>query len=267
MKTASHIYFVGLVTSFPLVITGCLPSVGVPVPGETRTFDGIEFQWCPAGTFTMGSPSSETGHTMDEAQHEVTISKGFWLSKYEVTQAQWQDITGGNPSNFDDPGSENRPVDQVTWEGVQDFLEDLNAATSGGPYRLPTESEWEYACRAGTTTRFHWGDDPTESMIGDYAWYDGNSQDETHPVGGKMPNPWGLYDMNGNVWEWCQDWYGDYPAGPVTDPQGAASGTLRVLRGGGCDSYADDCRAANRFTFNPISSYRTIGFRIVRTPG
>ncbi len=265
MKLRYH-FACGVVCLVALTLTtGCLGGFGPPMAGETRTFDGIEFQWCPPGTFTMGSPESETDHDDDEAQHVVTLSKGFWLSKYETTQTQWVTIMGSSPSHFDDPGNENNPVEQVTWEGAQDFIAALNASAGAGTYRLPTESEWEYAYRAGTAERFYWGDDAGETDIGNYAWYQPNSGDTTHPVGEKMPNAWGLYDMGGNVNEWCQDFYGDYPAGPVTDPQGAAASEFRVIRGGGYDAGTAGCRAASRGMFNPISSYDAIGVRLLRT--
>jgi formylglycine-generating enzyme required for sulfatase activity len=241
---------------------GC-PAAG-PAPGETQIFDGIEFVWIPAGTFTMGSPADEVGRNPDETQHQVRISQGSWLGKYEVTQAQWIAVMGSNPSNFINAI---HPVENVSWLDAQIFIATLNASKAGfgGPYRLPTESEWERAYRAGTTTRFYWGDDPTETDIDDYAWYTSNSGGETHDVGEKLPNGWGLYDMAGNVSEWCQDWFDTYPAGPVTDPQGPSSGTRRVLRGGAWNFSPGDCRAALRFGFSPIGGGVNIGFRLLRT--
>ncbi len=246
--------------------TGCSFPNGPPVPGQTRIFDGIEFQWCPPGTFMMGSPDSEAGRFTNETQHQVTISQGFWLGKYEVTQAQWVAVMGSNPSDF--PGNL-RPVDKVSWDDVQDYLAALNAkkGTTGGPYWLPTEAEWEYACRAGTTTRFYWGDDPTESEITDYAWYEDNGNSEPHNTGTKLPNGWGLYDMSGNAYEWCQDWYEeDYPAGPATDPEGPAAGTDRTLRGGSWDADPGSCRSAFRLYSSPDGSGNSLGFRLLRTP-
>jgi formylglycine-generating enzyme required for sulfatase activity len=213
----------------------------------------------------MGSPDSEAGRFTNETQHQVTISQGFWLGKYEVTQAQWVAGMGSNPSDF--PGNL-RPVDKVSWDDVQDYLAALNAkkGTTGGPYWLPTEAEWEYACRAGTTTRFYWGEDPTESAITNYAWYEDNANSEPHNAGTKLPNGWGLYDMSGNVYEWCQDWYEeDYPAGPVTDPEGPATGTDRVLRGGAWDTDLGGCRSAFRLYSSPDGSGNSIGFRLLRT--
>jgi formylglycine-generating enzyme required for sulfatase activity len=242
--------------------TGC-PAAG-PVPGETKIFDGIEFVWIPAGSFTMGSPADETGHQADETQHKVTISRGFWLGKTEVTQAQWIAVMDSNLSFF---SGSIKPVDLVSWDDVQYFLAALNAGKSaiGGPYRLPTESEWEYAYRAGTTARFYWGEDDPPMAIGDYAWYNGNSSSMTHDVGEKLFNAWGLYEMSGNVWEWCQDWIDAYPAGPVTDPQGPHSGTDRVLRGGSWADVPANCRAALRLLNAPDFRYDYIGFRLLRT--
>jgi formylglycine-generating enzyme required for sulfatase activity len=155
-------------------------------------------------------------------------------------------VMGTNPSNF--KGSQN-PVEKVSWDDAVEFCRNLSAMPAekkaGYIYRLPTEAEWEYACRAGTTTEYSFGD--SDSALGDYAWYDENSGRTTHPVGGKKPNPWGLYDMHGNVFEWCQDWHGDYPSGSVTDPTGAAVGSYRVYRGGSWDYYSGVCRSAIRF--------------------
>ncbi len=245
-------------------LTGCPILFGPPVAGQTRTFDGIEFQWCPPGTFAMGSPMYEVGRNMDEPLHEVTLSEGFWLSKYPITQAQWENITGTNPSNF---AGADKPVENVSWDDVQDFLIYLNASSANAMYRLPTEAEWEYAYRAGTTTRFYWGDDSSLTDIDNYAWYDTNEGSQTHPVGQKLPNAWGLYDMAGNVEEWCQDTYGTYPAGPVTDPQGPPPGNSKVLRGGAYNDDAVDVRAAARDFFNSDSRLDIAGFRLVRTTG
>jgi formylglycine-generating enzyme required for sulfatase activity len=182
-----------------------------------------------------------------------------------VTQAQWQAVVGGtNPSDF---SGSIKPVEEVSWDDAQVFIATLNAGKSaiGGPYRLPTESEWEYAYRAGTTTRFYWGEDDPPTAIDDYAWYTSNSSAASHNVGEKLPNAWGLYDISGNVWEWCQDWYDDYPAGPVTDPQGPASGLYRVLRGGSWDLDPVGCRAAYRFNAPRGARNGNIGFRLLRT--
>ena len=206
-------------------------------------------------------------------QHEVTLTQDFYLGKYVVTKRQWEALMGTTPWSgewgvLDNPNS---PAVWVTWDDAQDFITALNAhiADTGqgaGTFRLPTEAEWEYACRAGTTTRFYWGDDPDYTQIGDYAWYSGNAWDVgnqyAHVVGLKLPNPFGLYDMSGNVWEWCQDWWGDYPEGPVTDPKGPDSGSLRVHRGGSWSSSPGRCRSAHRYRSTSGLRGRNRGFRL-----
>jgi formylglycine-generating enzyme required for sulfatase activity len=210
-----------------------------------------------AGTFKMGSPSTEKGHDNNEQQHVVTITKEFYIGKYEVTQAQWQSVRGSNPSYFS--GNPDNPVERVSWNDCQEFITKLNQ-TGQGTFRLPTEAEWEYACRAGTTERYYWGDDPDYSFIKEYAWYSGNNSPYgTKEVGTRLPNRWGLFDMSGNVWEWCQDWYGPYPTPP--NP-----GVYRVLRGGSGHSYSSICRSANRSWNDPNNRHYNSGFRLCRTP-
>jgi sulfatase modifying factor 1 len=224
---------------------------------------GIELVYIPAGTFTMGSPQGEEGRDGDEGpQHQVTLSQGFYLGKTEVTQAQWEKVTGQNPSDFQNAGP-TAPVENVSWDDCQAFCE---AAGSG--LRLPMEAEWEYACRAGTTTAFHYGDSLHASMAnfdGNYPYGEGKkgeNRKSTIAVGQFNPNAWGLYDMHGNVWEWCHDWYGDYPAGAVRDPRGPDSGANRVLRGGCWNYYAGDCRSAFRFGLGPGFRYSNFGLRV-----
>ena len=224
--------------------------------GESRVFDGMEFVWVPAGEFRMGSKSSE-GYNDERPVTQVRISQGFYLGKYEVTQAQWQAVMGSNPSRFDEYGPD-CPVEMVSWDDVQEFIRRLNARSGGARYRLPTEAEWEYAARAGTT-----GD--RYGNLGAIAWYEDNSGDHTHPVGQKAPNAWGLHDMLGNVWEWVGDWYGDYPGGEVTDPRGPASGSQRVNRGGGWYGIARYCRASDRDLNSPGHRGLRLGFRLLRT--
>ena len=183
----------------------------IPTPFEAPR--SVRRHWIEPGTFLMGA--ADLGFT----EHEVTISRGFYLGKYEITQGQWESVMGSNPSYF---GGSNRPVEQVSWNDVQEFIGRLNEAAGEEVYRLPTEAEWEYACRAGTTTRWSFGDD--EGQLGEYAWYTGNNSPYgTKEVGTKRPNPWGLYDMHGNVWEWCQDWYGSYTSDSQIDPAGPAA--------------------------------------------
>lgn len=242
------------------ILVGCPPRS--PRAGDTRTFDGIQFQWCPPGTFTMGSPENEVGRDDDETQHTVTLTEGFWLSTFEVTQDQWLDVMESNPSSTD---GGDHPVESVSWNDVQEFLINLNAAKATEAYRLPTEAQWEYAYRAGTATRFYWGEDSDGTETGDHAWYSDNSGSATRSVGGKEPNAWGLHDMSGNVWEFCQDLYGEYPEDAVTDPEGPDTGQFRTMRGGSIFNDRKFCRAAERQTVNPNSAIGTVGFRLVRS--
>jgi formylglycine-generating enzyme required for sulfatase activity len=245
-----------------LACTVLPPSIAMSQPAASRpptvtNSIGIEFVLIPAGTFTMGS---ETGEPDERPPHRVTIRQPFYLGKYEVTQAQWQTVMGNNPSLF--TGDPALPVEQVWWDTVQDFIRKLNTMEGRNVYRLPTEAEWEYAARAGSSTAYSFGDDP--ARLGEYAWYKDNSGGKTHPVGRLKPNAWGLYDMHGNVMEWVQDWYGRYTGEAVTDPQGAATGTHRMRRGGAWNSTAEVCRSANRYS---VPGYRDdfLGFRLVQT--
>ena len=219
---------------------------------------GNDFVRIPPGEFRMGSKSSEADDD-EQPRTRVTISRGFYLGKYEVTQGQWEAVMGSNPSRFDECGP-NCPVENVSWEDVQEFIGKLNAAAGGNRYRLPTEAEWEYAARAGTM-----GD--RYGNLDAIAWYEDNSGSRTHPVGQKEPNAWGLYDMLGNVTEWVGDWYGPYPGGSVTDPRGPGSGSLRVSRGGSWGGVARFCRAPIRRYGVPDSRGRGFirGFRLLRT--
>jgi formylglycine-generating enzyme required for sulfatase activity len=252
-----------------LILAGCGKEVSVaPTPTEDPItipeFD-LEMMPIPAGTFVMGSPEDEQHRDDDEGpQTTVTITKPFWLGKTEVTQEQWKAVMGNTPSDFKGNGL---PVEQVSWHDAMAFCEKLNEMKRatlpvGYHYTLPTEAQWEYACRAGTTTRFYYGDDPSYSQLGQYAWYHDNSSYKTHPVGGKLPNGWGLYDMYGNVLEWCLDWHGDYTGGSVLDPQGPQSGTSRVPRGGGWRGNARVCRSAFRSRNWPVSTFDLLGFRV-----
>jgi formylglycine-generating enzyme required for sulfatase activity len=214
----------------------------------------------PAGEFQMGSPDSDSNaFRFEKPQHLVKITKPFYLNVYEVTQQQYEKVMGSKPSHFKGPQN---PVEQVSWNDAVEFCRKLSEQESV-EYRLPTEAEWEYACRAGTTTKYSFGD--SESELGDYAWYSENASGTTHPVGGKKPNAWGLYDMHGNVFEWCQDWYGDYHrAATVTDPTGPSNGSYRVYRGGGWGSDSVNCRSAYRDGNSPVIRRDYLGFRVVR---
>jgi formylglycine-generating enzyme required for sulfatase activity len=230
--------------------------------------------WIPAGTFTMGSPLTEVDRQSNEGpQTQVTLSQGFWMSQYETTQEEYLAVMGSNPSHF--TGDLNRPVEMVNWNDAISYCAKLTAhelaagrLPAGYAYRLPTEAEWEYACRAGTTTRFSYGDDLGYTQLGNYAWYSENSGGKIHAVGGKLPNAWGLYDMQGNVWELCLDWYSEsFPGGSVTDPRGPTTGSLRVIRGGGLNYYGGACRSACRLYFTPDYGGGGLGFRPVLAPG
>ncbi|MCC6697178.1 MAG: formylglycine-generating enzyme family protein [Candidatus Hydrogenedentes bacterium] len=275
MQMRTMVFAIGLAA---LGLTGCAAwrqqetvtrdvESGQPSAGTERTFAGMTFVWIPPGTFMMGSPAGEEGRNEDEQQHQVTLTQGFWLGKYEVNQAQWQGVMGKNPSNF--KGS-TLPVETVGWNDCHVFIRKLNQK-GGGTFRLPTEAEWEYACRAGTTTPFHLGN----TISVDQANYDGNYtygngskgvyREKTVEVGSFAANAWGLHDMHGNVWEWCQDWYEDYPRGAVTDPTGPASGQYRVLRGGSWAYAPVRCRAAYRGHLTPVNRRSGLGFRLLRT--
>ncbi len=220
--------------------------------GEVRKNSiGMEFVYIPPGDFMMGSDKENN----EKPIHKVTISKGFWMGKTEVTQAQWEAVMGNNPSGF--KNCPQCPVENVSWGDAQRFIVKLNAQNDGYKYRLPTEAEWEYAARAGTTGDY-------AGNLDSMAWYGANSGNKTHPVGTKQANAWGLYDMHGNVWEWCQDWDGSYPSGTVTDPTGAASSSFRVIRGGGWFLDAVFLRSAVRTFDSPSRRYDGLGFRVVR---
>ena len=243
------------------------------VRGYRRTFTnsiGMKFVECKPGEFMMGSPPSEKGHEVEEVQHKVTLKTGFMLGTYEVTQAEWKAVMKTDPSRFK---GDTLPVESVSWDEAAAFCQKLSEK-EGKRYRLPTEAEWEYACRAGTTTPFHSG----ATISTDQANYDGNVtygsgakgvyREKTTPVGTFPPNAWGLYDMHGNVWEWCQDWYAHYPPGDAADPKGpvnppAADNASRVLRGGSWSYKREDCRSACRGRNAPEVRTGGIGFRVV----
>ena len=227
----------------------------------------------PPGTFRIGSPTNEVGRGYlipEDPQTAVTISRGFWMGKYLVTQGDYLAVMGSNPSNF--KGDTTRPVEMVSWSGATNYCGKLTQRdraagriAANNVYRLPTEAEWEYACRAWTSTRFSYGDDPGYTNLVNYAWSAENSGGMTHPVGQKLPNPWGLYDMGGNVFEWCQSGCCDpYPGGIALDPQGPAT-VGHVIRGGCWAFTAVACRSANRGGWD--SAANTIGFRVLLAPG
>jgi formylglycine-generating enzyme required for sulfatase activity len=226
----------------------------------------MEFEMIPAGSFDMGSPSTETGRFEWEGPlHNVDIKKAFYLGKYEVTQKQWVDIMGNNPSVFKDcPPTycENQPVELVTWDDVSKFIKKLNEKERTNKYRLPSESEWEYAARAGTSTKYYFGDNDSELI--NYAWFTGDSAGKPHLIGKKKSNRWGLYDMNGNVFEWVQDkWLDNYNTSP-SDGSAWIGGlnTNRVARGGSWNSVPEHCRSAFRFYAKQSDSSSDLGFRV-----
>jgi formylglycine-generating enzyme required for sulfatase activity len=227
----------------------------VNLPESTNSI-GMKFKLIPAGEFTT---RRSTGG------YEVTLTKPFKLGVHEVTQAQYEQVLGKNPSQFK---AADNPVELVSWGEAVTFCRKLSAfpaeKAAGNVYRLPTEAQWEYACRAGTATRFSFGDD--ESDFGEYGWCIENSGRTTHPVGSKKPNAWGLYDMHGNVWEWCQDWARRYPDREPTDPKGPARGSYRVGRGGGWGDPAVSCRSATRGRNKPLHRISGYGFRVSLSP-
>ena len=235
----------------------------------------MELNWCPPGTFTMGSPTTELGRFPSEIQHKVTLTKGYWIGKYEVTQAQYSAVTGANPSAF---RGNSLPVEQVTWDNAVAFCDRLTSKEKaagrlpdGYKFALPTEAQWEYACRAGTTTALNSGKDLSNAdkcaEMDEVGWYSNNASYQTHPVGQKKVNSWGLYDMHGNVAEWCRDWMGDYTAADVVDPTGPATGMLRVTRGGNWLDTAGGCRSAFHYSCEyPTTYQKNLGFRVVLLP-
>ena len=225
--------------------------------GKVFTSPTLEakFVLIPAGTFQMGASGN---------QHQVTISKPFYMQTTVVTQEQWKKVMGSNPSYFKD-GGDDCPVDNVSWNDVQEFISRLNRQEGTDKYRLPTEAQWEYAARSGGRQEEYAGTS-SESNLGEYAWYSANSGRKTHPVGQKKPNGLGLYEMSGNVWQWVQDVYGDYPSSSVTNPTGPSSGSYRVNRGGSWFDLAQLCRTAVRSYFSTDVRYDFLGFRLSRTP-
>jgi formylglycine-generating enzyme required for sulfatase activity len=270
-------------TTFAVTVTRPIPAPATLSGKEAVELgDGVKLELVliPAGEFLMGSPDlDKNAQNIEKPQHQVRITKPFYLGAYPVTQEQWKAVMGNNPSRLKGPKN---PVEQVSWDDCQEFLKRLNERfrrshpspllVGEREFRLPTEAQWEYACRAGSTTRYCFGN--AEKQLGKYAWYGKNSGDKTHPVGEKKPNAWGLYDMHGNVSEWCADWFGgdythsrtDDPTGPTmaVDEQGITKGVPRMIRGGNYRSLPKFCRSASRISNVPDFSYYDLGFRVAR---
>ena len=254
--------------------------------GKSNTL-GMKFFYIEPGAFMMGSPQDEPGRDSNETQHKVTLTQGYYMQTTPVTQGQWEAVMEDNPSFFDECGDD-CPVEMVSWNDAQDFIAKLNDLEDTNRYALPTEAQWEYAARAGSTTAFANGEiaetrcgyEPNLNVMG---WYCGNSSVSyigcldismyggpkcagTQPVAKKQPNDWGLYDMHGNVWEWMSDFYGNYPSSAVVDPTGPVLGTERVIRGGSWSGVAMSSRSACRYGFGPAYRYETFGFRLILLP-
>jgi formylglycine-generating enzyme required for sulfatase activity len=276
---------------FGAMVTGTTASL--QLPGRVS----LAMQWCPPGTFTMGSPEGELGRFDHETQCEVTLSRGFWMARTELTQAQWMAMMDRKPTILRrasdwvleklklakkktavDPNPSNLkgadlPVETVSWDDAKEFVRQVNESgmlPEGWKMALPTEAQWEYACRAGTKTALNNGKDLTIEYgscpnLDEVGWYGGNSGSKTHAVGGKKPNAWGLHDMHGNVWEWCEEWY-DGPLVGGTDPTGPVAGVYRVLRGGSWIDSAAECRAAYRYGDVPFYRSNVLGFRPALVP-
>ena len=276
------------VISLGLAYAAIVEAQEAPVPaGTVQTFNeelGLKLVWCPAGTFRMGSPDSDKGALDHEKpQHTVELTSGFWLGQTEVTQGQWQSVMGTSPWQGQEYIKEGAdyPATYVSWKDAQAFCQKLTEQergagrlSSGMEYRLPTEAQWEYACRAGTTTKYSFGDD--EKLLSVYGWWRGNvpadenakNERHAHRVGMKQPNPWGLYDMHGNVTEWCQDWYESeyYGSSPGSDPQGPSKALYRVFRGGSFYGAGEYSRSAARRWHLPDDRVLNFGFRVALVP-
>jgi formylglycine-generating enzyme required for sulfatase activity len=273
--------WLGRIESDPVEITIVAPKIGGQAAPRQESVEaqprkappkhftnsiGMKFVWIPPGTFMMGSPENEERRdSEDETQHKVTLTKGFYMGVYTVTQEEWQAVMGTNPSHF--KGEKNLPVDSVSFFDCQEFIKILRKKDKN-PYRLPTEAEWEHACRAGTTTAFHFGDTISTDQA-NYNGYNiygngkkGVTREKTTPVGSFPPNGFGLYDMHGNVFQWCQDKYGVYPQNEEADPQGPNKGNSRVMRGGSWGRHPAFCRSAYRFRNSDGYKQRHNGCRV-----
>ncbi len=238
--------------------------LGLASPVSRTSFGGIPFVRIPPGSFQMGSPASEPGRRPDEVLHRVTISRGFWLGATEVTQLQWTRVMGGNPSRF--PGCQDCPVESVSWLDVRKFIDRLNASEGGG-FRLPTEAEWEYACKTGESAGAARIDDAHANFDARYPFRGGRPGrylGRPVRVASYPADRRGIFDMHGNVWEWCADGYGPYPSGDTVDPVGPAPAPLKVIRGGSWYFDAASCRCATRYTHAPGDRGFSVGLRLAR---
>ena len=280
MKTTSRLFLLCLYLALPLVNGYCNDDVVAGKQTNSAEHDrkagdsmvliikDVEyvFRWCPPGTFMMGSPAKEPGRSSNETQHKVTLTQGFWMLETQVTQAMWESVMGNNPSHFK---GEKLPVETISWNDSMEYIKKLNElgiAPAGFKFSLPTESQWEYACRAGTTAAYHFGNTLTQKQANANFGIRG-SVGKTTEVGAYPANAWGLRDVHGNVWEWCADWYGQYSisttsGGTVTDPTGQQHGTYRVVRGGSSGSHVWNCRSALRSGDSPTSQFAYCGFRL-----
>ena len=277
-----------------LMLIAAAATASAELAKEITPLPGMTFVYVPAGTFAMGSPADEEGREDDETRHQVTLSQGFYMQVSEMTVAQWRGFVeetgyestahetgcmalkdaewevrkGCDWRNPGFPQEADHPVTCVSWKDAQAFA-DWMSEKAEGDFRLPTEAEWEYACRAGTSTRFSWGDEPDcEKANFGNSWTNECGRKEplrTVKTGSYPANPWGLYDMHGNAWEWTGDWFGPYPEEPVTDPAGPEWGERRAVRGGSWWSYSRYCRSASRVRNSPDQAFQTLGFRLVMT--
>jgi len=260
MLSISFLFAVSILTAGVFLEMALEPRIYSVEQGTVITNPiGMKFRLIEPGTFIMGSMEKNDEMPL----RKVTLTRPYYIGVYEVTQEQYQKVMGENPSHF---VGKNLPVDRVTWNDAQDFCDELSSLDPGGSYRLPSEAEWEYACRAGTTSRYYWGnscDDPDNA----YAWCGMNSKGKSQPIGTRKPNPWGLYDMSGNMWEWVQDYYTDKnPEGPLTDPTGPERGVRRVLRGGSWHMPSKCLRSAKRHPRIEHRGEEDTSFRVVFVP-
>jgi formylglycine-generating enzyme required for sulfatase activity len=261
----TRLFSIALVAAYVTLAGDAVHAQQKDPPKNFTNSMGMKFAWIPLGSFVMGSPKDEKLRRDNETQHKVTLTKGFYMGVHTVTQEQYETVMGNNPSKF--KGEKNLPVETVSWDDCQEFIKKLRDKNKK-LYRLPTEAEWEYACRAGTKTPFHFGETISTDQAnynGDFTYGDGKEgvyRKKTTPVGSFPANAWGLHDMHGNVWQWCEDWYADYPQKDVVDPQGPEKGKGRVLRGGSWDAIPGNCRSAPRHGFEPGRRLSSIGFRL-----